>query len=289
MAHANNGNTYNSIPRINSEALTAKITESQKLQTHRTYRNASQQFYVEGVRNFIRVIDNKFDVSTIIYSEKLLTSAIARMLVRRSRRAGISCLKVTPEQFRYISHTEKASGVGAIVDQPWTKLNDLSLEKGICWIVLETVRSSGNLGTLIRTSEAFGGGGFILLGNSIDPFDPNVVRASMGSIYNQKFIRTGYSKLHKWLQSHNSTVIGASPDGAIDFHRFDYPSQTLIFLGEERQGLTQQQRDLCQHLVRIPIAPTVDSLNLGIAGSLIVYEVYRKHNLVTDSTLDPST
>ncbi|MEM7727410.1 MAG: RNA methyltransferase [Cyanobacteria bacterium P01_A01_bin.45] len=279
MFHDNNSNIYSATSQLDSEAFTAKIAEIRKLQNHRTYRNTSRQFYVEGVRNFIRVIDNKFDVSTIIYSEKLLTSAIARMLVRRSRRAGIPCLKVTPEQFRNISHTEKASGVGAIVRQHWTKLHEISLNKGLCWTVLETVRSPGNLGTLIRTSEAFGGAGFILLGDSIDPFDSNVVRASMGSIYNQKFIRTGYSKLQKWLHVHNCTAIGASPDGAIDFHQFDYPSQTLIFLGEERQGLTQKQRDLCQHLVRIPIASTVDSLNLGIAGSLMIYEVYRKRYL----------
>lgn len=101
-----------------------------------------------------------------------------------------------------------------------------------------------------------------------------------GSIYNQKFIRTGYSKLHKWLQHHNCTVIGASPDGAVDFNQFNYPATTLIFLGEERKGLTQQQRDLCKHLVRIPIARTVDFLNLAVAGSLMMYEVSRTQNLV---------
>lgn len=282
MAHDNISHTtqqlkYAAIASDTADYIAAKITEIQKLQTHRTYRDASKQFYVEGVRNFIRVIDHKFDVSTIIYSEKLLTSAIARKLVRRSRRTGIPCFNITPEQFRHISHTEKASGVGAIVRQRWTKLHSISPQKGLCWIILETIRSPGNFGTLIRTSEAFGGAGFILLGNSIDPFDPNIIRASMGSIYNQKFIRTGFSRLHKWLQNGDCIAIGASPDGTVDFHNFTYPTTTLIFLGEERKGLTQQQRDLCQHLVRIPIASTVDSLNLAIAGSLIMFEVYRKN------------
>ncbi len=269
------GNISNAKPQLKIASIAAKISEIQKLQNHRTYRDVSQQFYVEGVRNFIRVIDNKFEVSLIIYSDKLLTSTIARKLVRQSRRSGIPCLKITPEQFRNISYTEKASGVGAIVRQHWTNLHQISLQQGLCWIILETVRSPGNLGTLIRTSEAFRGAGFILLGNSIDPFDSNVIRASMGSIYNQKFIRTGYSKLNKWLEHHNYTTIGASPDGDVDFHQFNYPATTLIFLGEERKGLTQQQRDLCKHLVRIPIAPTVDSLNLAVAGSLMMYEIYR--------------
>lgn len=276
MAHVN---LEGATPQLKSESTAAKIKEIQKLQTQRTYRDTSKQFYVEGIRNFIRVIDNKFDVSSIIYSEKLLTHTIARKLVRRSRRSGIPCFNISPEEFRHISHTEKASGVGAIVRQHWTKLHHITPRQSPCWIILETVRSPGNLGTLIRTSEAFGGAGFILLGNSIDPFDSNVIRASMGSIYNQKFIRTGFSKLHKWLQYHNCEAIGASPDGAVDFHQFNYPPTTLIFLGEERKGLTQQQRDLCKHLVRIPIAPTVDSLNLAVAGSLMMYEIYRTKNL----------
>lgn len=274
------GNISNQTQPLKLESNAAKINEIRKLQTHRTYRDSTKQFYIEGVRNFIRIVDNKFDISTIIYSEKLLTSVIARKLVRQNRRAGIPCLNISPEKFRTISHTEKASGVGAIVHQHWTKLHDISLQKRTSWIMLETIRSPGNLGTLIRTSEAFGADGFILLGNSIDPFDPNVIRASMGSIYNQKFIRTGYSKLHKWLQNHNCHVIGASPDGAVDIHRFNYPQTTMIFLGEERKGLTQQQRNLCKHLVRIPIANTVDSLNLAVAGSLMMYEIYRANNLV---------
>ena len=273
-------NISNPTQPLKLENHAAKINEIRKLQTHRTYRDSTKQFYIEGIRNFIRVVDNKFEISTIIYSEKLLTSVIARKLVRQNRRSGIPCLNVSPEKFRTISHTEKASGVGAIVRQYWTKLHKISVQQRTCWIILETIRSPGNLGTLIRTSEAFGSTGFILLGNNIDPFDPNVVRASLGSIYNQKFIRTGYSKLHKWLQNNNCNVIGASPDGAVDFHQFNYPETTMIFLGEERKGLTQQQRDLCKHLVRIPIASTVDSLNLAVAGSLMMYEIYKTQNLV---------
>ena len=279
MVHGSISNSTSKL-KIETSSIAAKINEVQKLIKHRTYRDSSKQFYVEGVRNFIRAIDNKFHISTIIYSERLLTSAIARKLVRQSRRSGIPCIQITPEQFRHISHTEKASGIGVIVRQHWTKLHHISPQQGLCWIILETIRSPGNLGTLIRTSEAFGGAGFILLGNTIDPFDPNVIRASMGSIYNQKFIRTGFSKLHKWLQHHKYSAIGASPDGAVDFHQFNYPPTKFIFLGEERKGLTEQQRNLCKHLVRIPIARTVDSLNLAVAGSLILYEIYRMENLV---------
>jgi hypothetical protein len=94
---------------------------------------------------------------------------------------------VSPETFRQISTTHHASGVGAIVAQRWSPLHGASPRAGLCWVVLEEVRSEGNVGSLIRTSEAIGGAGFILVGARIDPFDPAIVRASMGALFQQTF------------------------------------------------------------------------------------------------------
>jgi TrmH family RNA methyltransferase len=141
--------------------------------------------------------------------------------------------------------------------------------------VLEAHRSGGNLGSLIRTSEAIGGAGFILVGPGIDPFDPAVVRASMGAMYRQAFIRTNAPSLRNWIRRHRCRVVGASPDGPAEFHRFDYPRPTILVLGEERPGLSPFLRDLCSDRVRIPMVGAADSLNLAVAGSLLLYEVFR--------------
>jgi RNA methyltransferase, TrmH family len=264
-------------PITQDPSLQDRLDQIQRLQQDRAYRRTSQSFYVEGVRNFVWAIDNKLQIAQIVYSEKLLTAPIARKLVRQSRRGGIPCLALTPEQFRYISRTERASGVGAVIQQPWTGLGAISPQADLCWVVLDTVRSPGNFGTLIRTSEAFGGAGFILLSERIDPFDPDVVRASMGAVVRQRFVRTDLRSLRTWARQQNCLVIGASPDGEVDLHKIKYPPGTLLFLGEEREGLTSTQRDLCQQLVRIPMVGAADSLNLAIAGSLMIYEVYRSH------------
>jgi RNA methyltransferase, TrmH family len=253
----------------------AALAEVEKLHFDRKYRDASGLFSIEGVRNFVQVIDNRFEISTILFSEKLLTAPIARKLVRQARRSGVPSIPLTPEQLRRISHTQYASGVAAIVRQRWFSLKDVSSQAGLCWVVLETVRSLGNLGTLIRTSEAVGGAGFIFVGGRIDPFAPDVVRASMGALFHQKFVRTSFSALRKSIRRNHLHAIGASPDGTTELHEFNYPRSTLLLLGEERQGLTQQQRDLCQNLIRIPIVGMADSLNLAVAGSLLMYEVYR--------------
>jgi len=251
------------------------LYEIKRLQADRAHRDVRRTFFVEGVRNVVRAIENRFHIETLVYSEKLLIVPIARKMIRQLRRSGTPTLPVSPETFRQISTAHHASGVGAIIAQRWSPLHGTSPTAGLCWVVLEEVRSEGNLGTLIRTSEAVGGAGFILVGARIDPFDPDVVRASMGALFGQTFIRTNDLSLRNWLRRHHCRVVGASPDGSAELHHFEYPRPTILVLGEERSGLTPFLRHLCADLVRIPMAAAADSLNLGVAGSLFLYEVYR--------------
>jgi TrmH family RNA methyltransferase len=260
--------------RLSPEAQST-LEEIPRLQADRAHRDARRTFFVEGVRNVVQAIENGLHLETLVYSEKLLIVPIARRMVRDRCRSGTPTLHCSPETFRQISTTHHASGVGAIVSQRWSPLHGTSPRAGLCWVVLEAARSEGNVGSLIRTSEAVGGAGFILVGPRIDPFDPAVVRASMGALFRQTFIRTNRPSPRNWIRRHRCRVIGASPDGSAELHRFDYPRPTILVLGEERQGLSPFLRDLCSDLVRIPMVGAADSLNLAVAGSLLLYEVYR--------------
>jgi TrmH family RNA methyltransferase len=140
-------------------------------------------------------------------------------------------------------------------------------------VVLSQVRAPGNFGTLVRTSAAIGGAGFILLGSGIDPFEPVVVRASMGALFRHTFVRASLEELRQWLHRYQLLVVGASPDGAVPYDQVRYTRPTVLVLGEERSGLSQDQRALCQHIVHIPMVAGADSLNLGGAGSLLMYAV----------------
>ncbi len=263
--------------KIDRHRLTIEevLTQVCKLQKSRVYRDEQNLFYLEGVRNFLQVAQNDFEIVTILYSEKLLIVPPARQVVRKLRRSGIDTVKLTPEQFRRISLKEKASGIAAIVKQKWTKLHHLAGNSGLCWVALEKVRNSGNLGTLIRTSEAIGGNGFILIGKTIDPYHYDVIRATMGALFHQQLIRTSYSSLAHWIRRRNMEVIAASPEAEVDFHHFKYPRSTILFLGEERKGLSDRQKALCNRLIRIPMVGNSDSLNLAVAGSLMLYEIYK--------------
>ncbi|NJO82471.1 MAG: RNA methyltransferase [Blastochloris sp.] len=220
-------------------------------------------------------MDHRIPIDAVIYSERLLTVPIARKLVRQLKRAGVPYTRLSPEQFRSISRTERASGVGAILRRQMHDIAAIPVAPGQCWIALRQVRSPGNFGTLIRTAAAVGAGGFLLLGDAIDPYDPAVIRASMGACFAQQFARTTLPQLHAWAQAHQVQLVGASPDASVAYTDPHYRRPLVLLLGEERAGLTPEERACCDLLVRIPMVAGADSLNLGVAGSLLLYEAFR--------------
>lgn len=251
------------------------LTRIRKLQRDRLYRDRHRLFFVEGVRNFVAAIDEGFSVETLLYSERLLTAPLPRKFVRQLKRAGVPFARVSPEEFRSVSRAEHASGVAAILHQRVKTLEQIGLNRFACWTVLSQVQSLGNFGSLLRTSSAIGADGIILLGPHIDPYEPVVVRATMGALFKQTLVRTNLERFRHCIQKNNVAVIGASPDGLIDYDQVRYSRPTALLLGHERSGLTDEQRSLCQQIVRIPMVGGADSLNLAVAGSLLLYAVFR--------------
>lgn len=241
----------------------------------RRTREATGCIFVEGVRNFITALDHGWSVQTVVYSERLLIAPVARKWVRRLKRADTPYCRVTPEQFRSISATERASGVGVILRQRTVDLERVPVRDRACWMAVGQIRTPGNLGTLMRTACAAGAAGFFFVGDGADAFHPHTIRASMGAIFGLPLVRTNATDLRHWIQKHGVQVIGASPDGDVPFNRTQYSERVLLMIGEERRGLTAEQRSLCDQLVRIPMHDHLDSLNAAVAGSLLLYEVMR--------------
>ena len=241
----------------------------------RRFRETSGCLFVEGIQNFITALDHGWSVETIVYSERLLIAPVARKWVRRLKRANTPYCRLTPEQFRSISCAPRASGVGAILRQKIVGLEQVTVRERACWMAVGQIRTPGNLGTLVRTACAAGATGFFFLGDGADPFHPLAVRASMGTIFGLPLVRTNVMDLRRWTQEHDVQVIGASPDGDVLFNQTQYGARVMLMIGEERRGLTAEQRTLCDRLVRIPMHDHLDSLNAAVAGSLLLYEVLR--------------
>lgn len=233
---------------------------------------------MEGVRNFVAAADAGQPIDQIIVSTALLRSAVAQKLVRHAGRRGTVVTQFSPEQFRRLSRTRHASGIACVLPCSLMTLADIVNSQAVCWLVVESMQSPGNLGTLLRTCAAVGGGGLIVVGRQVDPFDRAVIRASMGAFFQQTIVRTNVSQLGAWLLSQPRTLVGAAPDGHTLFQQVAYPRGCLIAVGDERHGLQSRLSALCSWQVRIPMAATVDSLNVGVAGSLLMYEVARSQD-----------
>ncbi len=204
----------------------------------------------------------------------------------------------------------RASGIGAIVRQRWVTLEELmprepspqrhpSPQRGegecgatplrgeqarrlnggkgdLCWLVVEQIRSPGNLGSILRTAQACGVGGVIFVGPYCDPFDPDVVRASMGGMFHLPLVRTTRTELGRWVKSRGVQCVGLSPDARALWSEFAARRPMALVVGEEREGLSLGLRALCDTFVRLPMADGVDSINVSVATGVMLYELVRR-------------
>ncbi|MHC4251606.1 MAG: TrmH family RNA methyltransferase [Planctomycetota bacterium] len=241
----------------------------------RRRRDESGLFYIEGVRFVKQAVDSGATVEELVVARRLLRSPFGQKLARRLRRQGVPCTVVRHAEFVALSASREPQGLGAIVRQRWTPLRDARPRDGLCWIALHRVRSPGNLGTILRTCDAVGAAGLIVLGRGVDPHHPGVVRGSMGAVFHQRLVRTSHASLARWAERHRCAIVGASPHADVEFRQVDYRRPTVLIVGEERRGLSGSEEALCDLLVKIPMVGHSDSLNLGVAASLMLYEVFR--------------
>lgn len=233
-------------------------------------------FFVDGVRFVKQAVDHGARIERLVTSRPLLKNPLGQKLARRLRRGGTPWLQIDPEVFRAVAAAREPQGIGAVVRQRWTSLRRVRPGEGLCWVAVEHVRSPGNLGTILRTCDAVGAAGLICLDGGVDPYDPTTVRASMGAIFSQRLVRCTAERLQRWARRHECLVVGASPGAARRYDRIRFDCPTVLVFGSERKGLSPAAEQLCDFSVRIPMLGSADSLNLGVAASLLLYEVLRK-------------
>ena len=255
--------------------------------SRRKRRQETGLFFAEGIRLVGEAVQTGADVETLVVAPDLLRSDFGRDTVRRAREEGVEILEVGAEVFRSLSGKDGPAGIGVVARQRWTALDDtgVGLEGGgsspndaaaaatLGWVVLEDVGSPGNLGSILRTSEAVGGAGVILLGATTDPYDPEAVRGSMGAVFSQQVIRSSLEALIQWKRETGIPMIGTSDAAPADFRSATYAPPLLLCLGGEQHGLSKEAIEACDTVVSIPMAGRADSLNLAVAAGVMLYEV----------------
>jgi RNA methyltransferase, TrmH family len=248
------------------------IKDIRRLQD-RKGRAESGLFYLEGLRIVGEAFEAGAQVETLVTAPELLRSEFGHKLVAERLRRGGVVLEVSAEVFQRLAIKEGPQGIAAVVRQSWTALEDVKIQPGRPWVALDSVADPGNLGTILRASDAAGGEGVILLDQSTDPYDPSAVRASMGALFDQKVVRTSFDAFTAWKRGADWTLVGTSGAAMQDYHAYRYPARSVVLMGSERQGLLPKRLELCDTLVGIPMLGKSDSLNLAVATAVILYEM----------------
>ena len=239
----------------------------------RKAREETGLFLVEGIRIVTEAAELGADIESLMVAPDLLTSDHARGVVQRLEARGVPVLQVSPRVFGTISVKEHPQGIAATVRQRWERLEDVTPGDELCWIALDAVADPGNLGTILRTSDAAGGAGVILLGHTTDPYDPAALRASMGAVFAQRLVRAEAADLQAWKRRHRVFAVGTSDAATTGYREAPYRRPLLLVMGSERQGLSTGVASLCDVIVSIPMRGQSDSLNLAVATGIMLYTI----------------
>jgi TrmH family RNA methyltransferase len=249
----------------------AKRVRKLRLKKHRLSEGA---FFIEGVRVFISAVEAKAPVQTILYSPDLLTSDLAIEVISAQRKAGVKCVETSANVFRSISSRDNPVGVGAVVSTGWVALEKLPTRRKSVYVSILNISEPGNLGTIIRTVDAAGGDGVILVGQGVDPYHPSAVKASMGTLFHVPISRVEEpAQLLDWAKNHGITTVSTSAHAQLSYRGDHYELPTLIILGSEGEGLPAGMLEKSDLAVSIPMRGTATSLNLAVAAGLLLYEV----------------
>ena len=243
----------------------------------RKYRESNALFLVEGIHHVGAAIEANAAVETIFYAPELLKSEFAFEMIEQVSGQGIPCTPTSTEVFVSLAGKDNPQGVLAVVRQPQMTLADLNPESFSWGIACVSPQDPGNVGAILRTIDAVGASGLILIGEGVDAYHPTAVRASMGAIFRHPVVRASLSEFTQWVKKHTYHVYGTSAQGKIDYLQITgYEHPAILLMGSEQQGLTPEQAQICKTLIRLPMRGEVTSLNLAVAAGVMLYAMLEK-------------
>lgn len=260
----------------------ARFQQWEALLGNRTKRQREGAFLVQGVRPITLAIQFDVQIREILYNADVTLSGWAREALESVRAARFA---VAAELMAELGGKDDAAPeLLAVVALPADDLGRVPADTDLLAVVFDRPSSPGNIGTLIRSADAFGAHGVVVTGHAADVYDPRAVRASTGSLFAVPAVRVpSHRPVLNWvaaLRADRTAVrlVGTDEHGDADIADYDFTQPTVVVIGNETAGLSSAWRDACDHLLRIPMAGTASSLNAATAASIVLYEAARQRS-----------
>ena len=242
----------------------------------RKVRRQTGLFAAEGASLLLMARAAGWSPRSLLFLAGSAERGIAATLAAWARASGAECLEVSAAVLGKLAAKDNPQTMLGVFEQRWAPEPDAArLPGSALWLALEGVRDPGNLGTIIRTLDAVGASGAILVGNTVDPYGHEAVRASMGSIFNVSLLRQTAERFLAWRARFAGEVVAAELGAGEDFRAHPYSRPVLLMMGSEGAGLTPALAEAASRRVKIPMAGRLDSLNLAVATALMLYEIAR--------------
>jgi RNA methyltransferase, TrmH family len=233
------------------------------------YRKIEGLFLAEGLRILTEALDAGVAPVMLWRTEE----SAQHPLVQKLEAVAGEVLVTAPDILSKLSGKDNPGSVIGIYREHPLALSDLDRSKADIWIVAERLRDPGNLGTILRTGDAVGAGGLILIDECTDPFSVEAVRASMGAIFTQSVTMARWADFLPWLRGGPGQLVGTSLNTETDYQTPRYAAPTFLLVGNESQGLPADYEAACDLLVKMPMRGKADSLNAAMATAVMAYEV----------------
>ncbi|MCC5618929.1 RNA methyltransferase [Nostoc sp. CHAB 5824] len=236
------------------------------------HRKRAGQLLVEGLRLLEDARASGRVPQTLVMAEGRAHPLLER-LEADVVAAGGEVIATTPDILSKITGKENAQSVAGLFDEWDTSLAALDRGAAPIWLAAQALRDPGNLGTMLRTCDAVGAGGLILIDECADPFSAEAVRASMGAVFTVGVAQARWEDFIAWLRDGEGQLVAASLRDAVPYRGAPYAAPCFILVGNESQGLPEEYEMACDLRVTMPMRGRADSLNAAVAGAVLAYEV----------------
>lgn len=230
-------------------------------------------FLAEGLRIIAEARDSGRLPEIIMFSAEGARHPLAAEIIAATEAAGGDAIETTPDILSKTSGKDNPQMLVAAYRQPKTSLVSIDRSSAPLWFVAQALRDPGNIGTILRTGDAVGAGGLILIDDSADPYSVEAARASMGAIFTQKVAKASWGEFVGWLRAGPGQLVGTSLNTDRDYLSVAYRQPAFLLIGNEQQGLPPAYESECDLLVKIPMAGRADSLNAAIAAAVMAFQV----------------
>ncbi len=237
------------------------------------HRRAEGLFLAEGLRILTEALDAGVVPEMLWFAPESAGHPLVVRLSSATQAAGGEVFLTSSDILAKLSGKDNPQAVIGIYPERLTPLTDIDRRKADLWIVAERLRDPGNLGTILRTGDAVGAGGLILIDDCTDPFSVEAVRASMGALFTQNITTARWEDFLPWLRSGPGQLVGTSLNTDTDYQTPRYAAPTFLLIGNESQGLPAEYEAECDLLVKMPMRGKADSLNAAMACAVMAYEV----------------